>query len=223
MNRAALFVFLFLINVFVYSENESYLTWNQQQLLAIGKGMRVDGRVGGFWDLRVRHTEKSYNFKLRATWLTPDVIRASARYNQIKNRLTTDQTSTIVAEAESIRDTVILVEIDPREGSGVIPLEWQAWLQPKSKEESAELGVPGINTPNLRQIKGLSGIFERDYDYDVFWMVFPLIKDGTPLFSENQTTAELIVRIYNKEGRVEWLIPKSIRNQINKQINEKKF
>jgi len=45
--------------------------------------MRANGRVGGWFDARVVHTEHSYNYKLRATWLTPEVIRASARMIQL--------------------------------------------------------------------------------------------------------------------------------------------
>lgn len=50
--------------------------------------------------------------------MTPDVIGANARLLQLSLRLSDDQTRKLVAEAEAIRDTVILVELDPREGSG---------------------------------------------------------------------------------------------------------
>jgi hypothetical protein len=46
----------------------------------------------------------------------------------------------------------------------------------------------------------------------VFWVTFPLVTEsGQPLFSGAQSTAELVVRIHNKEGRVNWPIPAVIR------------
>ena len=82
---------------------------------------------GDFWDFRVRHTEKSYNYKLRATWITPDVIRASARFYQLKHRLTDRSNKAIVAEfttADKIPS--FYVESIRGEGSGVVPTEWQS-------------------------------------------------------------------------------------------------
>ncbi len=176
--------------------------------------MIAKGRVGGFyWGVRVRHTERSYNYKLRATWFTPDVIRANARLEQRRNRLTSEQTRALVSEAEAVGDTVIVVEIDPSQGSGVIPLEWQAYLQPKGQKEGDEGAVSGIHTPALRKVKALAGIGQRDYAYDQFWLVFPLTRDKVPVFSDTQNDAELIVIIYDREGSVEWTIPSSIHQR----------
>ena len=77
--------------------------------------------MGGRLDTRILSREHSYNYKLRATWLTPEVIRATARLAQVRNWLSVEETLALVAEAEAAGDTVILVEIDPREGSGVVP------------------------------------------------------------------------------------------------------
>ena len=77
--------------------------------------------MGGRWNTRILSREHSYNYKLCATWLTPEVIRATARLAQVRNWLSVEETLALVAEAEAAGDTVILVEIDPREGSGVIP------------------------------------------------------------------------------------------------------
>lgn len=194
------------------SDPEAYLSWSAAQAVAIGKSMRVNGRVGGIFDFRVVHTERSFNFKLRATWLTPEVIRASARLEQLRRRLSPEQTRTLVAEAEATGDTVVLVEIDPREGSGIIPLDWQAYLQPKGLKTAESASVIGTNNSELREIKALAGAAERDYAYDLFWVVFPLLDEkNEPIFSDSIKEAELVVRIYNKAGRVSWPIPDSIR------------
>jgi hypothetical protein len=199
----------------VIAQTDDYLQWNARQAEAIGNGMREKGRVGSFLGFRGLHTERAGNYKLRATWLTPDVIRATARLLQLSNRLTDEQTKSLVAEAEAAGDTVVLVEIDPREGSGVIPLEWQAFLQPKGLRAGDAGAVTGINTSKLRDVKALVGVAKRDYDYDVFWIVFPLLNEqGKPTFSDAVREAELVVRIYDKEGKVSWPIPDSIRKRM---------
>jgi len=176
--------------------------------------MRKSGRVGSIWSFRGLHTERASNYKLRATWLTPEVIRATARLEQIRSRLSEQGTKALVAEAEDAGDTVIMVEIDPDEGSGVIPLEWQAFLQPKDLRADEIQTAGGVNTPKLRAVRALAGVVERDYNYDVFWMVFRLATEkGQPILSESVKEAELVVRIYNREARVSWLVPNSIRNR----------
>lgn len=196
------------------AQDDDYLSWSPQQAQTIGRSMRKSGRVGSIWTFRGLHTERASNYKLRATWLTPEVIRASARLEQIRSRLSGEATKALVAEADAAGDTVIMIEIDPDEGSGVIPLEWQAFLQPKNLREGDARAVGGVNTPKLRAVRALSGVVERDYNYDVFWMVFRLATEkGQPIFSESVKEAELVVRIYNREARVSWLVPDSIRNR----------
>jgi hypothetical protein len=197
------------------SQDESYLSWDERRAVEIGRSFREDGRVGGIFDTRILSTNRSYNYKLRATWMTPEVIRASARLAQLREFLTDDQTRALVEEAESAGDTVILVEIDPREGSGVIPLDWIAVLRPSGTENDDSAWVRGESRPALRQMKALRGVAERDYDYDVFWVVFSLSSDdGRALFEASVRDAELVVRIYEKEGRVNWPIPASIRAKV---------
>lgn len=193
-------------------QTDEYLHWSAAQAEAAGSRMRQGGRVGAGQGLI--HTERATSYKLRATWLTPDVIRAKARLLQLSDRLSDEQTKKLVDEAEAAGQTVVLVEIDPREGSGVIPLGWQAFLQPKGLSPGAAGAVTGINTPALRDVKALAGVKKRDYDYDAFWIVFRLLNDsGEPIFSNGASDAELVVRIYDKEGKVSWLIPDSIRKR----------
>lgn len=189
--------------------SDAYLTWSAQQAEAVGKSTYQRGRVGGVFDTRLLKTERAYNYKLAATWLTPDVIRATARLHQLRSRLTDAETRAMVAEAEAVAGTVVMVEIDPREGSGVIPNEWDAILQSNERPSQA---VRGIVRPELRDLKGLAGVLQRNYDYDRFWVTFPLTgEDGAALFGDADRTARLIVRIGSKEGRVEWPVPQSLR------------
>ena len=191
-----------------FNRDEAYLRWPMKQVETVGKAAYVRGRVGGLFDTRGLGTDRAYNYKLAATWLTPDVIRATARLLQLRSRLSDDETRALVAEAEAVEGTVVIVEIDPREGSGVIPRDWEALLQPKGRPGSA---VRGAVRPELRDIRALAGVLRRNYDYDRFWVTFPLKQqDGSPLFLGGDARAELIVRVLDKEGRVEWRIPPNV-------------
>ena len=182
-----------------------YLSWSAAEAERIGKSMRINGRVGGALDFRVVHTEHSYNYKLRATWLTREVIHATVRLLQLSERLTDGQTEELVHEATAAGDVVMLIEIDPREGSGVIPNGWSAFLGPAGNDRGV---VRGENVPGLEKVKGLRGVYRRDYNYELFWVVFPLKDaDGAALFPNSVTRADLTVRISNKEGRVSFTIP----------------
>jgi hypothetical protein len=191
---------------------DDYLSWTAQQANDIGKQWRVNGRAGGALDLRVIHTEHAYNYKLRATLMAPEVIRATARLEQLRMRLTDTQARELVAEAEKTEGLVVLVEIDPQEGSGVIPLEWRSVLRPKGTKDDSSLTIPGINTPALRRVKAFAGVARRDYAYDNFWLVFPL-KDqqGKSIWETPPDAIELLVGIYNKEGRVSWPVSEQLR------------
>jgi hypothetical protein len=193
--------------------DDSWLTWSASRAQGIGKAAHVQGRVGGWFDTRILATERSYNYKLAATWLTPDVIRATARTLQLVERLPDDQARALVAEADKAGDTVVMVEIDPREGSGVIPNDWSAFLQAQVPEGETPRTMRGLDTPKLREVKALAGVMRRNYDYDRFWVVFPLThSDGKPLFGPGDTQAELVVRVAGKEGRVRWPIPQMIKH-----------
>ena len=195
---------------------EEYLTWSADQAVSIGKSGRVSGRVGGAFDLRLIHTEHSYNYKLRATLMTPDVIRATARLEQLRLHLTDDQTRSLVKEAEQVNGLVALVEIDAREGSGVIPLDWRSSLQPTGSKSDSPNSVSGTGEPSLRNVKALSGVARRDYAYDIFWVVFPVSNsEGKPIWEHAPDSIDLVVGIYNKEGRVTWPVSNSLRQRLN--------
>lgn len=205
---------VFVLALFAYSvqsgapSDAQYLTWSASQAEAIGKSTYGRGRVGGFFNTRMLKTERAYNYKLAATWVTPDVIRATARLLQLRSRLSEHETRQLVADAERAGEAVFIVEIDPREGSGVIPNDWEAFLQPKGEPNA---GVRGTMRPELREVRALAGVMRRNYDYDRFWVSFSLSKDGQPLFKPEHRAAELVVRIYDKEGRVEWSLPVTAR------------
>ena len=191
--------------------DNQYLSWNMSQAMKIGQDARVKGRVGGMLDWRVIHTEHSYNYKLRATWMSPDVIRASARVRQLLEGLTDSQTRALVAEAEAVGDTVVMIEIDPREGSGVIPSEWNAFLGLRGSKPGEPAVIKGEKIAKGADIRALSGVYRRDYNYDVFLVAFPLgLKNSELLDTKNIKELELTVNIYNKTGHVVWRFPESL-------------
>ncbi len=203
--------------------DESYLTWPLKHAETIGKSTRKNGRIGGLFDSRGLHTERSYNFKLRATWFTPEVIRASARFAQLRGRLSEEKARSLVRETESAGNAVFLIEIDPREGSGVIPQDWDAYLQVKGQGDKSisDKAVTGVKTLSFRDNVVFSGVVQRDYDYDCFWVVFPLI-DGKkqPVFPDPADEIELLVRIYGKMGSMSWPIPESVRKRVKTLLSQ---
>jgi len=211
IRNAALLASLVTVAVHAQTQNDrAFLNWTRQYAESVGRSMRQDGRVGGAFDFRVVHTEHSYNYKLRATWLTPEVIRATARLAQLSGGLSDEETNALVREAELPDATVILVEIDPREGSGVIPLDWVALMRPKGASSNSN-GVRGTSTPELRRMRALAGVFRRDYAYEQFWVVFPTTGSPTAEYlAAGARGAELVVRIGNKEGTVSWPVPESV-------------
>jgi hypothetical protein len=199
-------------------DSNAYLHWSQQEAESVGKSTYHDGKVGSrellVWlgvDTRLLKTERSQNYKIRATWFTPEVIRASARSAQLRDRLSDKETQALVAEAEAVSGTVVMIELDPNEGSGVIPLDWSAFLQPKGNTSPNE-AVRGVKMPELRKAQVFQGVQQRNYDYERFWFAFPLVRDdGNVLVPPDKSELELVVRIYNREGTVNWLVPPSIR------------
>jgi hypothetical protein len=208
-----LFVWLAAVAVLHAADND-FLRWDAKRANTTAAAQRAHGDVGRNLDFRVIRTDRSINYKLRATWLTPDVIRACARLEQIKKALTDEETLKLVADAEAAGDTVILVELDPREGSGVIPTDWTATLSPRSDSSVSPRVARGASIPKLRELPALVGFGRRDYAYDIFWVVFPLRTESDgQLFRPEDRDAELSVRIYDKVGKVRWPIPDSIRNR----------
>jgi hypothetical protein len=193
---------------------DDFLRWDARQAKAIALATRVNGQAGKSLDFRVTGTDRSYNYKLRATWMTPQVIRAVARLQQFAKALTGEETRKLVTEAEAAGEIVIQVEIDPREGSGVIPNDWVALLGTRTGQAAASRTVRGASKPKLRDLPALAGGAPRDYSYEVFWVVFPAKgEDGQPLFSAADKEAELSVRIHGKEGKVRWPVPDYIRGK----------
>jgi hypothetical protein len=87
-------------------------------------------------------------------------------------------------------------------------LSWPAALAERPR------AVKGVEMPALRSVPALRGTAKRDYAYDQFWVTSPLrTREGTPLFSDADQQAEIIVRIHDKEGRAVWTIPPSIRER----------
>ncbi|HWQ92852.1 MAG TPA: hypothetical protein VN673_14340, partial [Clostridia bacterium] len=103
---------------------------------------------------------------------------------------------------------LVLVELDPREGSGVIPSDWLARFGAGGKQGLAvvgrQIGAEGVWKPLL-------SAFPRDYSYDAFLLEFSRTFEGAPVLRPADAEAELLVRIHNKQGHVRWKIPPDVR------------
>jgi len=193
--------------------DDGWLQWPEKTAVELGRRMRVSGRVGGFWGIRGLHTERAMNFELRATWMTPEVLRASARIAQLRGRRSAAEATRLVHAAEAAADTIVMVELDPREGSGVIPLDWAAYLQPKGAALDSGRAVAGTLLKGARDNPALAGVEKRDYDFDVFFLGFPLQDSEGRFVLAGAAQAELVIRIGSSEGSVRWTVPESIRQR----------
>jgi hypothetical protein len=191
---------------------DAYQSWSAKQAEAIIKKMLVKGRVPGSRGMNPFNTAQSKSYKLRAVWVTPEVIAASARQIQLQERLSEVRARALVEEADLAGYTIVLVDLDPDEGAGVIPPDHATFLQPKGAAPDSGRAVRGIERPGFSEKQALARVLRRDFAYDRLWFMFPTeTESGAPLFSSTDQEAELIVQIRGREERVQWLIPDSIR------------
>jgi hypothetical protein len=202
---------------------QDFLKWSGKQSQEIGKKMVKKGSVKGEgW--RVYSTNKSTRFDFRATWLTPSVIRATVRLHQLSGRLSNDQVLQMVEEAENSGQTVFLIELDAIEGAGIIPKDWQAFLQQEDAGKKGLQSAGGIKKPEFRHLKALSGTLAKDYKYERFWIVFDLVdNNGKKLFQEYAEKAELVIRIFGKERKCKFEIPNDIRERMERIANQNRI
>jgi hypothetical protein len=188
--------------------SDAYLRWSKEQATGVGSAMRRMDNVGNRMSFRGLKTDRAISYKMRATWLTPEVVRATARLIQLNERLSDERTRALVTEADAAGDAVFLIEVDPNEGSGVIPSEWTAVLQPKGAPPGDPTAIQGTLVSALRERRALSGVFRRDYSYDVFWVVFGLRGEAArPFVAPAGRDAELVVNIQGREAVVSWPVP----------------
>jgi hypothetical protein len=183
--------------------------WNaipEKQARETMLAMRTKGQVGGSWDLRVTGTDRSYNYKLRATWITPEVATAAARVLMLTKGISGEQAEEVAGAVATADAWFVFVELDPREGSGVIPREWISRFGLRENESRQAVGQA---LPAEGVWKSLMSAFPRDYSYDTFLLKFPKSAPGGVSLLE-PGEAELRVRIYNKQGRALWKVPASL-------------
>ena len=61
----------------------------------------------------------------------------------------------------------------------------------------------------------MNGLHGRNYEYDVFWVAFPLVDaNKKALISPDVAEIQLVVGIYSSEGRISWKMSDSIREKI---------
>ena len=195
-------------------QNEVYLSWTSKQAFNIGTKWRVAGRVG--WGPRLDpFSSENCFYDVRATLMTSEAIRAAARLDQLRRHFTDAETHELVMEAEKVAGLVVVIEINPREGSGIIPLTWHAILQPKGAKEDSPLAILGINRPDLRQFRALTTVASRNYNYDVFWVVFPMTdRQGKLIWETPPEVIEIVINIGDKHGRMSWRINDSLRQRL---------
>ena len=183
----------------LFRAEDDFLPWDARQAKAIALATRVDGQAGKSLDFRVTGTDRSYNYKLRATWMTPEVIRAVARLQQFASAYRRGDPQAGGGRRDR-RRRVILVEIDPREGSGVIPSDWVALLGARPNRgpprAPCAASAPRGCATSRRWPAARGAITPMRFSG---WCSRPG-EDGQPLFSRRQRGRTVTVRIHGKEG-----------------------
>lgn len=184
-----------------------YKSLSEKQARNLISSARVSGRVGGAFDLRITSTDRSFNYKLRATWITQDVASALARVLVAAKGVPEDRA---LSTLRDLGDNwyYFFLELDPREGSGVIPKDWVARFGPQAQPNRAMVGeiLPETGTWSL-----LVSAFPRDYAYDTFLVRVAKETGDHRTLEATDSEAELTVGIYNKVGRVHWPVAKDLR------------
>ncbi len=68
----------------------------------------------------------------------------------------------------------------------------------------------------------MKGSVNRDYDYDIFIVEFPLKDENSnPYWKTIPPEIELTVGIYNKEGRVSWKVSEELKTRIENLMRKK--
>jgi hypothetical protein len=203
---SSLFTILLACSVGVIQSEDSWTALSEKQVRQTIAAARVNGQVGSSWDFRVTSTDRSYNYKLRATHITPTVAGAAARMLMLAKGMPRVEAVKAIQTCAENPGHYVLVEIDPREGSGVIPRDWLARFGARGAENRQ---VTGVVLPDDGVWRTLRMAFPRDYAYDVFLVQFPLVsEDGSSLLGPADNEVELIVRIHNKTGKVRWPAPR---------------
>lgn len=184
------------------SASSDFVRLTEKQARQTITDFRKNGQVGGSFDLRGTRTDRSYDYKLRATWIANEVSRSAARILMLARGFSEEKARTALLTMEPGK-TYVLVEIDPREGSGVIPRSWTSHFGSNGSSESQ---VSGVVLASEGAWLDLVSAFPRDYSYGVFLVEFPVDVQRSALRSGNNEV-ELTVRIYDKIGRVRWRIP----------------
>jgi len=182
-----------------------FLRWNAAQCETVGRSTYAKGTIKG--RRTILATERSHSYKLRATWFTPEVIRANARLVQLRDGLSDEETIELVRSAETIGGIVVMLEFDPNEGSGVVPRGWSALLRVNQQGP-----IAGRQSPELRNVKVFQGTHKRNYDYDRFWVLFPL-KGTSEAVRIASPTIQVTVQIEGKEETISWTVPASLRGE----------
>ena len=176
---------------------------SNKKAVSILESERSNGRVGGAWDFRVTNTDRSFNYKLRATPISARVATALAHLLVNAKGIQPSEARATVSSLLEGGYYYLMIELDPREGSGVIPSDWTARL---GNEKNSESGHICEKLPDTGPWAQIIRAFPRDYAYDAFLVRVARVDGGKPIITSG-LPVELRVHIENKSGTVRWNTP----------------
>jgi len=179
------------------AEAPPFLQWSPEQARKALLAHRRSGHAGKSLDLRVTSTHRAFRYKVRATLWTPEALQGAVRLLQLRDRMPDAETIQMLAELEALPFHVLTIEIDPDEGSGVIPMSETRFFLQRRGDPEASVRPAEAREVEARDVFRKAG--KRDYAYDLFVVAFPrLLREGEPLLTEPAGELELVVDIAGK-------------------------
>jgi hypothetical protein len=175
-----------------------FLRWSEADARRVVQGARQTGTAGSrLWDGRVKDTHRSSRYKVRAILWTPRALRAAARLVQLRERLSNAETLALLAAVESRPLHVASIEIDPIEGSGVLPHDETRFFLQRPGDESAS--VRAVEATDITGLPLFHKFEKRDWAYELLVTAFPrALESGEPLAAAGAAALELVVEIGGK-------------------------
>jgi hypothetical protein len=176
--------------------DSNYLLWTPAQAEQIGLAMRKAAQAGPY--------------RVQATWLTPEVVRATARILQLREGLNVETTDDMVQQAEAAADTAVLIELSGPEAAQVTAGEIEASFTPAGAAGGGP--IPGTQAPGLEEVRAYRGVAPLSKESRAFWLAFKLPREAyVPVIPGSGRAVTLTLRVKGAAASVSWPIPDSLR------------
>ena len=181
--------------------SEPFLRWSEAEARRAVLDARRSGSAGGLLDGRVNDTHRAYRYKVRATLWTPRALRGAVRLAALRDRLGDAEALAMLAAVEARPLQLASIEIDPVEGSGILPRDETRFFLQRPGDEAAS--VHPVEAPELSALPLFRKFEKRDWAYELLVVAFPReLASGEALAGPAVRALELVVDIAGKVERL---------------------